>query len=90
MWEKLHFYLIENYEFYVCLQTAGEGESLTIFLENTDSAKDIWGLPDSWSDEAIWSEGRVEIKATELSEDSVYRVSLVLERKTPVKICSDF
>ena len=75
---------------YACLQTAGEGEALTVFLENTDSAKDIWALPDSWSDEAIWTEGRVEIKATELSEDSVYRVSPVFERKNSVRFSSDF
>ena len=56
------------------MQPSGEGESLTVFLENSDSAKDIWALTDSWSDEPLWSEGRVEIKATELSEDTKYRV----------------
>ena len=58
----------------VLLQTSGDGESLTVFLENSDSAKDVWALTDSWSEEPIWTEGRVEIKASELSDDSKYRV----------------
>ena len=62
-----------NYFFFIP-QVEGEGESLTIFLENTDSTKDIWALPDSWQTEPLWYEGRVEIKANELSEDTKYRV----------------
>ena len=58
----------------ILLQTSGDGESLTVFLENSDSAKDVWALTDSWSDEPLWNEGRVEIKASELSDDSKYRV----------------
>ena len=62
----------------VLLQTSGDGESLTVFLENSDSAKDVWALTDSWSEEPIWTEGRVEIKASELSDDSKYRVRYIL------------
>ena len=38
------------------------------------SAKDVWTLTDSWSDQTGWIEGRVEIKASELAGDTIFRV----------------
>ena len=39
------------------------------------SAKDVWTLTDSWSDQYGWIDGRVEIKASELAGDTIFRVN---------------
>ena len=57
------------------LQPGGDGQGLTVFLENSVSAKDVWTLKDSWSDQAGWIDGRVEIKASELAGDTIFRVN---------------
>ena len=57
------------------LQPGGDGQGLTVFLENSVSAKDVWTLTDSWSDQTGWIDGRVEIKASELAGDTIFRVN---------------
>ena len=57
------------------LQPGGDGQGLTVFLENSVSAKDVWTLKDSWSDQTGWIDGRVEIKASELAGDTIFRVN---------------
>ena len=42
------------------------------------SAKDVWTLTDSWSDQTGWIEGRVVIKASELAGDTIFRVKNAL------------
>ena len=46
-------------------------------LENSESAKDVWALTDSWGGEPGWFEGSVEVKASELASiaDNMFRVS---------------
>ena len=56
------------------LQPGGDGQGLTVFLETSVSAKDVWTLTDSWSDQTGWFDGRVEIKASELAGDTIFRV----------------
>ena len=58
-------------------QSGGGGQSLTVFLENSESAKEVWSLTDSWSgsDQINWVEGSVEIKASELAGDNMFKVS---------------
>ena len=58
------------------LQPGGDGQGLTVFLENSVSAKDVWTLTDSWSDQTGWIDGRVEIKASELAGDTIFRVNI--------------
>ena len=48
---------------------------MTVFLENSESAKDVWALTDSWGGETGWFEGSVELKASELAGDNMFRVS---------------
>ena len=43
------------------------------------SAKDVWALSDSWSDDTGWIEGSVEIKASELAGDTIFRVIYYFE-----------
>ena len=42
------------------------------------SAKDVWTLTDSWSDQYGWIDGRVEIKASELAGDTIFRVNITI------------
>ena len=65
-----------NLVFYSLFQPGNNGQALTVFLENSVSAKDVWALSDSWSDQTGWIDGRVEIKASELAGDTIFRVSL--------------
>ena len=60
---------------FLILQPGGDGQALTVFLENSVSAKDVWTLTDSWSDQTGWIDGRVEIKASELAGDTIFRVN---------------
>ena len=60
---------------FLILQPGGDGQALTVFLENSVSAKVVWTLTDSWSDQTGWIDGRVEIKASELAGDTIFRVN---------------
>ena len=62
------------------LQPEGDGQGLTVFLENSESAKDVWALSDSFALEPIWYEGRIEIKGSELADDTIYRVIFIFKR----------
>ena len=57
-------------------QLEGDTEGLFIVSEDKQGKPSYWWmLLDTWSDEAQWVQGRVEIKPEVVEQDSEYRVS---------------
>ena len=80
--DPLEFFFTQKTNFYFFfLQPGGDGQALTVFLENSVSAKDVWALSDSWTNEPKWNEGRIEINGDELADDTKYKVRLDFDKK---------
>ena len=75
----IFFYQKPNFTLFI--QPGGDGQALTVFLENSVSSKDVWALSDSWTNEPKWNEGRIEINGDELADDTKYKVRPDFDKK---------
>ena len=59
------------------LQVEGDSEGLIIStFDKQGKPNFVWLLADTWSDEAQWVQGRVEIKPEVVEQDSEYQVKI--------------
>ena len=77
----VRFFFTKKPNFTLFIQPGGDGQALTVFLENSVSSKDVWALSDSWTNEPKWNEGRIEINGDELADDTKYKVRPDFDKK---------
>lgn len=72
----------ECFAFWFYFGTQGDGERLTIFLENSkgEQIKVIWSLFDNWASDDAWKYGTVEIMPEIVDNPYEYRVVVVAEK----------
>ena len=73
---------VECISFWFYLGPDGQGETLTVGIQNNknEDMKVIWVLDETWTNEAKWNKGRVEVKPEKTDEDYEFKVVVIANK----------